>query len=102
MVPENVASASDDDMSLHDFTVSKGLKRGLPQQELVAHEKKRASDIDSKSKRLQLIDNQDPLMLKLTWEEVQGFLQPSPTVIPNIVVIDDHVFEEYDVSKLLS
>ncbi|XP_073222857.1 B3 domain-containing transcription repressor VAL1-like [Cicer arietinum] len=94
------ASISSD--QVNDFTVSKGLKRGLPQQELVAHEKKRASDIDSKSKRLQLIDNQDPLMLKLTWEEVQGFLQPSPTVIPNIVVIDDHVFEEYDEPPIIA
>jgi len=40
-------------------------------------------------------------MLKLTWEEAQDFLHPPPTVNSNIVVIEDHVFEEYEVSKLL-
>ncbi|KAJ7961078.1 B3 domain-containing protein [Quillaja saponaria] len=58
-------------------------------------EKKRARNIGSKSKRL-LIDSQDALELKLTWEEAQDLLRPPPTVKPSIVMIEDHVFEEYE------
>jgi hypothetical protein len=82
--------------------MSKGMKRKrmcLP-QELVVPKKKRTCDIVSKSKSL-LIDNKEALMLELTWEEAQDFLHPPPTVNSNIVVIEDHVFEEYEVSKLL-
>jgi hypothetical protein len=85
---------------VHDITISKSKKREemhLP-QELVP-KKKRKCDIGSKSK--QVLNNQDALMLKLTWQEAQHFLHPSPTVNSNIMVIENHVFEEYEVSKQL-
>jgi hypothetical protein len=56
-----------------------------------------ARNIGSKSKRL-LIDSQDALELKLTWEEAQDLLYPPPTLKPSILMIEDHEFEEYDVS----
>ena len=40
--------------------------------------------------------------LKLTWEEAQDLLRPPPSVKPNIVTIEDQVFEEYDVSETVS
>ncbi|KAF6143055.1 hypothetical protein GIB67_041123 [Kingdonia uniflora] len=62
---------------------------------LMTPEKKKSRNIGSKSKRL-LIDSDDALELKLTWEEAQDLLRPPPSVKPNIVVIGDHEFEEYD------
>ncbi|XAR68715.1 hypothetical protein NMG60_11000064 [Bertholletia excelsa] len=58
-------------------------------------ERKRSRNIGSKSKRL-LIDSQDALELKLTWEEVQDMLRPPPSEKPTIVSIEDHEFEEYE------
>lgn len=67
---------------------------------LLIPEGKRTRNIGSKSKRL-LIDSIDSLELKLTWEEAQDLLCPPPSVKPSIVTIDDHDFEEYDVSNLI-
>lgn len=67
---------------------------------MLAPERKRSRNIGSKSKRL-LIDRLDALELKLTWEEAQDMLRPPPTVMPSIVTIEDHVFEEYEVSHLV-
>ncbi|XP_010931366.1 B3 domain-containing protein Os07g0679700 isoform X2 [Elaeis guineensis] len=68
---------------------------GLPLQPLLALEKKRSRNIGPKSKRL-LMDNEDALELKLTWEEAQDLLRPPPSVKPSIVMIEDHEFEEYE------
>ncbi|OVA06066.1 B3 DNA binding domain [Macleaya cordata] len=68
---------------------------GLPMQPLLVPEKKRSRNIGSKSKRL-LMDTEDALELKLTWEEAQDLLRPPPTVKPSIVKIEDHEFEEYE------
>lgn len=57
-------------------------------------EKKRSRNIGSKSKRL-LIESQEALDLKYTWEELQDMLFP-PTQ-PSTVTIDDQEFEEYEV-----
>ncbi|KAF3955392.1 hypothetical protein CMV_019390 [Castanea mollissima] len=62
---------------------------------LLPPERKKARNIGSKSKRL-LIDSQDVLELKLTWEEAQDLLYPPPTFKPSIVMIEDHEFEEYE------
>ncbi|KAE8703037.1 B3 domain-containing transcription repressor VAL2 [Hibiscus syriacus] len=64
---------------------------------MLTPERKRTRNIGSKSKRL-LIDGQDALELKLTWEESQDLLRPPPSVKPSIVTIEDHDFEEYDAS----
>lgn len=72
-------------------------REGLLLPSVLAPERKRARNIGSKSRRL-LIDSQDALELKLTWEEAQDLLYPPPTLKPSIVVIEDHEFEEYNVS----
>ena len=72
-------------------------KDGLLLPSMLAPERKRTRNIGSKSKRL-LIDSQDALELKLTWEEAQDLLCPPPSIKPSIVTIEDHDFEEYDVS----
>lgn len=69
------------------------------QQPVSVSEKKRTRNIGPKSKRL-LIDNEDAMELRLTWEEAQDLLRPPPSVKPSIVTIEDQVFEEYDVSAL--
>ncbi|XVF65943.1 hypothetical protein PTKIN_Ptkin09bG0291600 [Pterospermum kingtungense] len=58
-------------------------------------ERKRTRNIGSKSKRL-LIDSEDAMGLKLTWEEAQDLLRPPPSIKPSVVTIEDHDFEEYD------
>lgn len=75
-------------------------KHGLPRDAFLlpgmsAPERKKARNIGSKSKRL-LIDSQDALELKMTWEELQDLLRPPPSVNPSIFTVEDHEFEEYD------
>ncbi|XP_062002616.1 B3 domain-containing transcription repressor VAL2 isoform X2 [Rosa rugosa] len=70
-------------------------REGLLLQSLVVPERKRTRNIGSKSKRL-LIDSQDALELKLTWEEAQDLLRPPPAVKPSTVMIEDLEFEEYE------
>ncbi|KAL6954512.1 hypothetical protein U1Q18_047744 [Sarracenia purpurea var. burkii] len=70
-------------------------KDGLLPQSMLVPEKKRSRNIGSKSKRL-LIDSQDALELKLTWEEAQDMLCPPLSEKPSVVTIEDHEFEEYE------
>lgn len=58
-------------------------------------DKKRSRNIGSKSKRL-LIESQDALELKYTWEELQDMLSPPNSLNPSSVTIEDHEFEEYE------
>ncbi|KAH9668387.1 B3 domain-containing protein [Citrus sinensis] len=64
-----------------------------PQKSLLGMEKKRTRNIGSKSKRL-LMHSEEAMELRLTWEEAQDLLRPSPSARPNIVTIEDHEFEE--------
>ena len=43
--------------------------------------------------------NEDAVELKITWEEAQELLRPPPNANPNIVMIEDQEFEEYNVSE---
>ncbi|XVF37411.1 hypothetical protein REPUB_Repub20aG0005500 [Reevesia pubescens] len=70
-------------------------REGLLLPSMLTPERKRTRNIGSKSKRL-LIDSQDALELKLTWEEAQDLLRPPPSIKPSVVTIEDHDFEEYD------
>ncbi|XP_054783368.1 B3 domain-containing transcription repressor VAL2 isoform X2 [Prosopis cineraria] len=84
------------DMNWHNIEMPGGRKReGMLLPPALAPEKKKTRNIGPKSKRL-LIDSQDALELKLTWEEAQDLLRPPPSVKPSIVMIEDHVFEEYE------
>lgn len=67
------------------------------QQQMGQPEKKKSRIIGSKSKRL-LMRNEDANELQITWEEAQELLRPSPSAKPTIVLVDNHEFEEYDVS----
>ncbi|GAU30000.1 hypothetical protein TSUD_160850, partial [Trifolium subterraneum] len=94
--------ASISSTEVHDITMPNCKTREemhLP-QELVPKKKKKC-DIGSKNKR-QVLNNHDALMLKLTWQEAHHFLHPSPTVNSNIVVIEDHVFEEYEEPPIIA
>lgn len=66
----------------------------------LAPERKRTRNIGSKSKRL-LIDSIDSLELRLTWEEAQDLLCAPQSVKPSIFTVDEHDFEEYEVSNLI-
>nr|KAJ0209726.1 hypothetical protein LSAT_V11C400204520 [Lactuca sativa] len=58
-------------------------------------DKKRSRDISSKNKRL-LIESEDALELKYTWEELQDMLTPLNALNPSSVTIEDQEFEEYE------
>jgi hypothetical protein len=88
------------DMDWHNVEMPESRKRdALSLPPVLVPEKKRTRNIGSKSKRL-LIDSQDALELKLTWEEAQDLLRPPPEVKPSVVMIEDHLFEEYEVSLI--
>jgi len=57
---------------------------------------KRSRNIGSKSRRF-LIDAEDAMELKLTWEEAQELLRPAPTAKPTIVMIED-----YDLKSMMN
>ncbi|XP_074568531.1 B3 domain-containing protein Os07g0679700-like [Curcuma longa] len=71
-------------------------KGGRPFEGLVWQPLQSSSrNIGSKSKRL-LMDTEDALELKMTWEEAQELLRPPPSAKPTIVTIEDHEVEEYE------
>jgi hypothetical protein len=72
---------------------------GRPDEGSLQFLQKRSRNIGSKSRRL-LIDAEDALELKLSWEEAQELLRPAPSSKPTVVMIEDYEFEEYDVSLL--
>ncbi|KAK4274932.1 hypothetical protein QN277_018089 [Acacia crassicarpa] len=82
-----------------DFTQTENYgqttKNDSPQLSVSVSEKKRTRNIGPKSKRL-LINCEDALELRLTWQEAQDLLRPPPSVEPIIVTIEDHIFEEYN------
>lgn len=59
------------------------------------HEKKKSKNM--KNKRL-LMNSDDALELRVTWEEAQELLRPPPNAEPTVVMIEDIEFEEFDVS----
>jgi hypothetical protein len=59
-------------------------------------DKKRGRPLGGKSKRLRL-DNEDSIELKMNWEEAQELLRPPPSIMPSVVTIEGHEFEEYEV-----
>lgn len=69
-------------------------------QPMLTPEKRRNRNIGSKSKRL-LMNNEDAMELKLSWEEAQDLLRPPPRVKPSIVMIEDQEFEEYEEPPVL-
>ncbi|KAI9118148.1 hypothetical protein K1719_010480 [Acacia pycnantha] len=82
-----------------DFTQTENYgqtaKHDSSQLSVSVSEKKRTRNIGPKSKRL-LINCEDALELRLTWEEAQDLLRPPPSVEPIIVTIEDLIFEEYN------
>ncbi|EOY04457.1 High-level expression of sugar-inducible gene 2, putative isoform 2 [Theobroma cacao] len=89
-------SSASGDISWHKSDKHEDRTReGLLLPSMLAPERKRTRNIGSKSKRL-LIDSQDALELKLTWEEAQDLLRPPPSIKPSVVTIENHDFEEYD------
>ncbi|KAG0483517.1 hypothetical protein HPP92_011601 [Vanilla planifolia] len=89
---ETICSGFNESLSITDKRGS-WVKEGLFQPLLVSDKISRS--IGSKSKRL-LMDNEDAMELKLTWEEAQDLLRPPPKVKPSIVIIEDQEFEEYE------
>lgn len=41
---------------------------------------------------------EDAMELKFTWEEMQEFLRPPPSIKPTVVMIENCELEEYNVS----
>lgn len=85
----------DGDIRLHKIDNGLRINEDSLQQPMPIPEKKRTRNIGSKSKRL-LMNSEEALELRLTWEEAQDLLRPPPSVNPSIVTIEDHEFEEYD------
>ncbi|KAG6525788.1 B3 domain-containing protein Os07g0563300-like isoform X2 [Zingiber officinale] len=70
-------------------------KDGLSARSPQGTSRRKGGNLGSKSKRLR-IDNEDSMELKLTWEEAQQLLRPSPNCVPSIVLVEGHEFEEYE------
>ncbi|KAK4419810.1 B3 domain-containing transcription repressor VAL1 [Sesamum alatum] len=82
------SGVTDNPLSNGGRTSDDSLQRHMP-----ISEKKKARNI--KNKRL-LMPSDDAMELRITWEEAQELLRPSPTAEPNIVMVEDHEFEEFE------
>ncbi|XP_022720515.1 B3 domain-containing protein Os07g0563300-like isoform X2 [Durio zibethinus] len=67
---------------------------------LAVSRKRKDGTLGSKGKHLR-IDNEDLIVLKLTWEEAQGLLCPPPNHVAGVVVIEGFEFEEYEDAPVL-
>ncbi|KAL0389138.1 UNVERIFIED_CONTAM: B3 domain-containing transcription repressor VAL1 [Sesamum calycinum] len=82
------SGVTDNPLSNGGRTSDDSLQRHMP-----ISEKKKARNI--KNKRL-LMPSDDAMELRITWEEAQELLRPSPTAEPNVVMVEDHEFEEFE------
>ncbi|XP_021716770.1 B3 domain-containing transcription repressor VAL1-like isoform X2 [Chenopodium quinoa] len=57
-------------------------------------DKKKMRNIGSKSKRL-LINNEEAMEIRVTWDQAQDLLRPPPNANPSVIIVDDFEFEEY-------
>ncbi|CAF1864571.1 unnamed protein product [Brassica oleracea var. botrytis] len=57
-------------------------------------DKKRTRTVGAKSKRL-LLHSEESMEVRITWEETQELIRPSPSEKPTVVVIEEHEFEEF-------
>ncbi|KAG2647567.1 hypothetical protein PVAP13_2KG587300 [Panicum virgatum] len=89
LLSETLFSTANDNLGVADKFGSR------PDEGSLQFLQKRSRNIGSKSRRF-LIDAEDAMELKLTWEEAQELLRPAPTSKPTIVMIEDYEFEEYD------
>ncbi|XP_031380898.1 B3 domain-containing transcription repressor VAL2 [Punica granatum] len=83
------------DINWQNSEKNEGRREPFLPPSMLAPDRKRTRNIGMNSKRL-LIDSQEALELKLTWEEAQDLLRPPLGVQPSVVVVEDHAFEEYD------
>ncbi|KAL4587834.1 hypothetical protein LXL04_000708 [Taraxacum kok-saghyz] len=79
--------------TVNDGAFNENLQANIEQE--VIHEKKKARNIGPKNKRLH-IHREDAMELKFTWEEMQEFLRPPPSIKPTVVTIENCELEEYD------
>ncbi|KAL0458899.1 UNVERIFIED_CONTAM: B3 domain-containing protein [Sesamum latifolium] len=82
------SGVTDNPLSNGGRTSDDSLQRHMP-----ISDKKKARNI--KNKRL-LMPSDDAMELRITWEEAQELLRPSPTAEPNVVMVEDHEFEEFE------
>lgn len=80
---------------LEDFEKEGSMLKALSQVD-----RKRGRPLGGKSKRLRL-ENEDSVELKMNWEAAQELLRPPPSVVPSVVTIEGHEFEEYEVSHVV-
>ena len=60
-------------------------------------DKKRTRTVGAKHKRM-LWRSEEAMEVRITWEETQELIRPSPSEKPTVVVIEEHEFEEFNVS----
>lgn len=77
-----------------------GTNEGTPHKYNAIPGKKKTRNIGSKNKRLHM-HTVDAMELRLTRDEAQELLRPSPNAKPNIVMIEDQIFEEYEEPPVL-
>ncbi|XP_022848219.1 B3 domain-containing transcription repressor VAL2-like isoform X3 [Olea europaea var. sylvestris] len=61
----------------------------------ICHGKRKNSILGSKGKRLR-VENEDMIELKITWNQAQGLMRPSPKIVPTVIVVEDFEIEEFE------
>ncbi|XP_074267800.1 B3 domain-containing transcription repressor VAL1-like isoform X2 [Silene latifolia] len=93
-LPEQLETLNGDTV-LNKYEKLSMASKDASQQPNLAPLKKRMRDISSKSKR-SIMHNEDAVEIRLSWEDTQDLLRPPPNAEPNIVLVEDIEFEEYN------
>ncbi|CAL0300868.1 unnamed protein product [Lupinus luteus] len=83
---------------------SKVDKSGYKAKEILGSKssiRKRKSCISGSKNKCLMIENEDLIELKITWQEAQVLLRPPPSHVASIVVIEGFEFEEYEDAPVL-
>ncbi|CAI9783853.1 unnamed protein product [Fraxinus pennsylvanica] len=66
----------------------------------ISHSKRKNSILGSKGKRLR-VENEDLIELKITWNQAQGLMRPSPKIVPTVFVVEDFEIEEFEHAPII-
>ncbi|CAK9164719.1 unnamed protein product, partial [Ilex paraguariensis] len=91
----SAAKSADPAITLSELDKSGYIAKEVLEAKPCSRVKRKNSTLISKGKRLR-IENGGMIELKLTMEQAQGLIRPSPNHVPAIVVIEEYEFEEYE------
>lgn len=99
--PVNQIAKADSGTTWSEICKSRFIVNETLEAKAICHGKRKNSILGSKGKRLR-VENEDMIELKITWNQAQGLMRPSPKIVPTVIVVEDFEIEEFEVSGFFS